>query len=56
MATLLFLRNYNNYYNRIVKHQSYSDISSSLTANNSKTLTNINFYEGDGLTTEQVVN
>lgn len=56
MATLLFLRNYNNYYNRIVKHQSYSDISSSLTANNSKTVTNINFYEGDGLTAEQVVN
>ena len=56
MATLLFLRNYNNYYNRIVKHQQYSDISGSLTATNSKTVTNVNFDEADGLITEQVVN
>ena len=56
MATLLFLKNYNNYYNRIVKHQSYSQISGSLDATNSRTFTNINFDEADGLVTEQVVN
>lgn len=56
MATLLFLKNYNNYFNRIIKYQSYSDISSSLTSTNSKTVTNVNFDEADGLFTEQVVN
>ena len=56
MATLLFLKDYNNYFNRIIKYQLYSDISSSLTATNSKTVTNVNFDEADGLFTEQVVN
>lgn len=56
MATLLFLKNYNNYFNRIIKYQSYSDISSSLDNTNSRSFTNINFDEADGLYTEQVVN
>lgn len=56
MSTLLFLKNYNNYFNRIIKHQSYSEISSSLTTANSKTFTGINFDEADGLYTEQIVN
>ena len=56
MATLLFLKNYNNYFNRIIKYEAYSDFSSSLDSNNSNTLTGINFDEADGLYTEQVVN
>ena len=56
MATLLFLKNYNNYFNRIIKYQAYSEISSTLTTANSKTFTNINFDEADGLYTEQIVN
>lgn len=56
MATLLFLKNYNNYFNRIIKYQTYSDISSSLDNTNSRSFTNINFDEADGLYTEQVVN
>lgn len=56
MANLLFLKDYNNYFNRIIKHQSYSDISSSLTSANSQTFTNLNFDESDGLYAEQIVN
>ena len=56
MATLLFLKNYNNYFNRIIKYQTYSDISSSLDNTNSRSFTNINFDEADGLYTEQIVN
>lgn len=56
MSNLLFLKDYNNYFNRIIKNQSYSDISSSLTTANSKTFTGINFDEADGLYAEQIVN
>ena len=53
MSTLTFLKNYNNYYNRIVKH----DFSSS-TMNNyeSFVINNINFNPGDGVFTEQIIN
>lgn len=56
MATLLFLKNYNNYFNRIIKYQTYDEISSTLTSDNSKTFTSINFDEADGLYAEQIVN
>lgn len=56
MATLLFLKNYNNYFNRIIKYENYSDFSSSLDNTNSKSITGINFDEADGLYTEQIVN
>lgn len=56
MAKLLFLKNYNNYFNRIIKYEAYSDFSSSLNSNNSNVLTGINFDEADGLYAEQVVN
>lgn len=56
MSTLLFLKNYNNYFNRIIKHQTYNEISPTLTTDNSKTITNINFDEADGLYAEQIVN
>lgn len=53
MSTLTFLKNYNNYYNRIVKH----DFSSS-TMNNYEAvvINNINFNPGDGVFTEQIIN
>lgn len=53
MATLKFFKNYNNYFNRIVKHD-YSKA----TLNGYETVdkTNINFDEQDGLYTEAVVN
>lgn len=53
MSTLTFLKNYNNYYNRIVKH----DFSSS-TMNNYEAvvINNINFNPGDGIFTEQTIN
>lgn len=53
MATLKFFKNYNNYFNRIVKHD-YSKA----TMNKYETIdkTNINFNEQDGLYTEAVVN
>ena len=53
MSTLTFLKNYNNYYNRIVKH----DFSSS-TMNNYEfvVINNINFNPGDGIFTEQIIN
>lgn len=53
MATLKFFKNYNNYFNRIVKHD-YSKT----TMNKYETIdkTNINFNEQDGLCTEAVVN
>lgn len=56
MSTLLFLKNYNNYFNRIIKYENYSDFSSSLNSTNSKSITGINFDEADGLYTEQIVN
>lgn len=56
MSTLLFLKNYNNYFNRIIKFQQYSEISASLNDNNSKIISNINFDEADGLYAEQIVN
>lgn len=56
MSNLLFLKDYNNYFNRIIKYQSYDDISSSLTTANSKTFTNMNFDEADGLYAEHIVN
>ena len=53
MATLKLFKNYNNYFNRIVKHD-YSKA----TMSNYETIdkTNINFDEQDGLYTEAVVN
>lgn len=53
MSTLTFLKNYNNYYNRIVKHDF-----SSTTMNNyeSAVINNINFNPGDGVFTEQIIN
>lgn len=53
MSTLTFLKNYNNYYNRIVKHDF-----SSATMNNyeSVVINNINFNPGDGVFTEQIIN
>ena len=53
MSTLTFFKNYNNYYNRIVKH----DFSSS-TMNNYDhfVINNINFNPGDGVFTEQIIN
>ena len=53
MATLKFFKNYNNYFNRIVKHD-YSKA----TMNKYETVDkqNINFDEQDGLYTEAVVN
>ena len=52
MSTLTFFKNYNNYYNRIVKH----DFSSS-TMNNyeSVVINNINFNHGDGVFTEKII-
>ena len=53
MSTLTLLKNYNNYYNRIVKH----DFASS-TMNNYEAvvINNINFNPGDGVFTEQIIN
>ena len=53
MAILKFLKNYNNYYNRIVKHDTLvSEFNNYPNAG----ITNINFNPNDGLYTEQIVN
>lgn len=53
MSTLTFLKNYNNYYNRIIKHDF---LSSTMNAYESVVINNINFNPGDGIFTEQVIN
>lgn len=49
MSRLRFLKNYNNYYNRIIKLGSY-------TSYINQVFYNINFNPNDGLYTEQIVN
>lgn len=54
MSTLVFLQNYNNYYNRVIKRSdSYSDYLSNYNyiINN-----NVNFVPNDNVTTTQVIN
>lgn len=53
MSTLTFLRNYNNYYNRMIKHDF---LSTTMSAYESETFNNINFNPGDGIFTEQIIN
>lgn len=53
MSTLTFLRNYNNYFNRIIKHDY---LATTMTSYDSTSFNNINFDEQDGIYTEQVVN
>lgn len=53
MSKLVLLRNYNNYYNRIIKHDALADIKTNYTY---KEIDNINFNPNDGLYTNQVVN
>lgn len=49
MARLRFLKEYNNYYNRIIKVGSYISYID-------QTFLNVNFNPNDGLNTEQIVN
>ena len=53
MSSLTFLKNYNNYYNRMIKHDF---LSTTMSAYTSVTIDNINFNPGDGVFTEQVIN
>lgn len=53
MSKLTFLKNYNNYYNRMIKHDF---LSTTMSAYESETFNNINFNPGDGIFTEQIVN
>lgn len=53
MSSLTFLKNYNNYYNRMIKHDF---LSTTMNAYDSVTINNINFNPGDGVFTEQIVN
>ncbi len=53
MSSLTFLKNYNNYYNRMIKHDF---LSTKMSAYTSVTIDNINFNPGDGIYTEQIVN
>lgn len=52
MATLRFLKNYNNYYNRIIKHDNIADLS----GYTYQDFSDINFNPNDGIYTEQIVN
>lgn len=52
MSTLRFINRYNNYYNRIIKHDELTDLSSYTYQD----FSNINFNPNDGLYTEQIVN
>ena len=53
MSTLKLFKNYNNYYNRIIKH----DLSpSTMDSYTTVDLTNANFNPGDGVTTQHVIN
>ena len=49
MSRLRFLKNYNNYYNRMIKIGHYTNYEDQL-------VLNINFNPNDGLYTEQIVN
>jgi len=53
MSNLTLLRNYNNYYNRMIKHDF---LSSTMNNYESAVINNINFNPGDGIFTEQVIN
>ena len=53
MAILRFMKDYNNYYNRIIKVDNSSTILNTYTG---ATFENVNFNEGNGLSTTQVIN
>ena len=52
MSNLKFLLNYNNHFNKIVKHDALSDLVNYTSAN----ITNTNFNPNDGVITEHVIN
>lgn len=55
MSTLLFLKNFSNYYNRLIKR--FSDVDSYINnSNDYRFLSNINFNINDGITTTLTVN
>ena len=53
MATLYFIKEYNNYYNRIIKRNSFEYITENY---DYEILDNVNFNPNDDITTEQIVN
>ena len=53
MATLVLFKNYNNYFNRRIKNQSYEYMIANY---DYQILTNINFNPNDELSTEQIIN
>lgn len=53
MSSLTFFKNYNNYYNRMIKHDF---LAATMNAYNTVTIDNINFNPGDGIYTEQIIN
>lgn len=53
MSKLVFIKDYNNYYNRIIKRESYSYITEYYTYDE---VTAVNFNPNDDLSTEQIIN